>query len=50
MAGVPPAAVERPQPPAAPKKPPQRPVPFMLRLAPAVFLALEQAAEQEGLR
>jgi hypothetical protein len=46
MAAVPPAAVERPQ--AAPAKPTQRAVPFMLRLAPAVFRALEQAAEREG--
>lgn len=47
MAGVPPAAVERPQPAVAPKTP-QKAVPFMLRLAPTVFMALEQAAEQEG--
>ncbi len=42
---VPPAAVERPQ---APAKPLAKPVPFMLRLAPAVFRALEKAAEREG--
>jgi len=45
MATVPPAAIERPQP--TPKNA-ARPVPFMLRLAPAVFRALEQAAEREG--
>lgn len=47
MAMVPPAAVERPQAPV-PAKPAQKAVPFMLRLAPAVFQALEQVAEQEG--
>jgi hypothetical protein len=45
LATVPPAAVERPKP--APKAN-AKPVPFMLRLAPAVFRALEQAAEREG--
>jgi hypothetical protein len=45
LATVPPAAVEQPQSPA---KPAVKPVPFMLRLAPAVFRALEQAAEREG--
>ena len=47
MATVPPAAVERPQAPATAKSA-QKAVPFMLRLAPAVFRALEQAAEREG--
>lgn len=45
MATVPPAAVDRPQPlPKASAKP----IPFMLRLAPTVFRALEQAAERDG--
>lgn len=48
MAAVPPAAVERQQPDVTSTTPPQKPVPFMLRLAPAVFMALEQAAEREG--
>src|SRR3954452_798324 len=52
MATVPPAAVERSQaadqPQPVPKAKPQRAVPFMLRLAPAVFRALEQAADREG--
>jgi hypothetical protein len=45
LAAVPAATVERPQ---APAKLAPKPVPFMLRLAPAVFRALEQAAEREG--
>ena len=48
MATVPPAAVERLEPAAPAAKAPAKPVPFMLRLAPTVFRALEQAAEREG--
>lgn len=48
MATVPPAAVEHPEPAPKVTKPPAKPVPFMLRLAPAVFRALEQAAERDG--
>ena len=52
LSSVPPATVEAAQPPTpapAPAKPTPKPVPFMLRLAPAVFRALEQAAEREGV-
>lgn len=47
MATVPPAMVERPE-VLVPPKPTQKAVPFMLRLAPAVFRALVLAAEREG--
>jgi hypothetical protein len=50
LAAVPPAAVERPAPPAAPAAaptPPPRPLPFVLRLAPTVFQAREEAARRE---
>ncbi|MBK1659865.1 ribbon-helix-helix domain-containing protein [Paracraurococcus ruber] len=47
MATVPPAAVELAQ-PTVPAKQSQKAVPFMLRLAPMVFQALEEAAEREG--
>jgi hypothetical protein len=48
LAAVPPATVEPRQAPPKPTKAAPRPVPFMLRLAPAVFRALEQAAERDG--
>jgi hypothetical protein len=48
LSAVPPATVDPPQAPPKPAKPAPKPVPFMLRLAPAVFRALEQAAERDG--
>ncbi len=48
LSAVPPATVDPSQTSSKPSKPAPKPVPFMLRLAPAVFRALEQAAEREG--
>jgi hypothetical protein len=49
LVGVPPAAVDAPaSSPQSPPRPRAKPAPFVLRLAPAVFLALEQAAERDG--
>ena len=48
LSAVPPATVNPPQAPTKPMKSAPKPVPFMLRLAPAVFRALEQAAERDG--
>lgn len=48
LSAVPPATVAPQQAPPKAAKPAPKPVPFMLRLAPAVFGALEQAAEREG--
>ena len=50
MTGVPPATAEPPPAPPATeaKRPAPRAAPFVLRLSPGVFLALERAAERDG--
>jgi hypothetical protein len=48
LASVPPATVPPASAQAQPAPKPAKPAPFMLRLAPAVFRALEQAAGREG--